>query len=87
MHSKAALLPAFLVYLCWPAAAQTPATDGSVIEGDVVDGDTGQGIAGARVKLESTLDGPWFTFADRAGHFRFTGLTEKRYTIAAQQIG
>ena len=87
MRTKAALLTAFLVYLCATASAQTPPTDGGVIEGDIVDGDTRQGISGARVKLESTLDGPWFTFADRAGHFRFTGLTEESYSIAAQQIG
>lgn len=84
MATKMAFLTAFLVCLCWPVTAQTA----GVIEGAVIDGDTGQGIPGARVRLDFEQDGPWFTFTDGAGHFRFAGLTAgKRYSLAARQIG
>ena len=74
------------VFLCaQPGRAQ--AASSGALEGDVVDASTGQGISGARVRLESGQSDPQFTTTDESGHFRFAGLTSQSYRVDARYPG
>jgi hypothetical protein len=57
------------------------------IEGDVVDTSTGQGISGARVRLQCGQDDPAFTTADAQGHFQLTGMEFQSYQVTARYPG
>lgn len=68
-----------------PVRSQTPSS-GS-IEGEVVDASTGQGISGARVRIQAGQEDPLFSTTDDAGHFRFAGLDLKHYRVEAFHPG
>jgi hypothetical protein len=82
---KAAWLAAAAVLCVQPARAQT--TLKGAVEGDVVDAATEQGIAGARVRIQSGQDDPLVTTTDGQGHFRFAGLEFKSYQVDARYPG
>jgi hypothetical protein len=74
------------VVLSVPQVRSQTSSKGS-IEGEVVDASTGQGISGARVRIQSGQEDPLFSTTDDAGHFHFAGLEFKSYRVEARYPG
>ena len=84
-YSLGVLFIAAVVLSVPSVRSQTPSS-GS-IEGEVVDASTGQGISGARVRIQGGQEDPLFSTTDDAGHFRFAGLDLTHYRVEAFHPG
>lgn len=79
--TRGAWLAAAAALFVRPAPSQAP-SNGS-LEGRILDASTGQGISGARVRIQSGREDPLFTTTDTQGFFHLAGLEFKSYRVSA----
>jgi hypothetical protein len=83
--TRGAWLAATAALFAQSAPSQAP-SNGS-IEGRVVNASSGQGISGARVRIQSGREDPLFTTTDTQGFFQLSGLELKSYLVSARCPG